>query len=50
MILAQAGGFGGWSLYLKNGKPIYTYNFLGLERYTVAAASASTRREGDHPF
>lgn len=36
-ILAQAGRFGGWSLYLKNGKPTYTYNFLGLQRFTVAA-------------
>ena len=26
-----------WSLYLKNGKPTYTYNFLGLQRFTVAA-------------
>jgi len=37
VILAQAGRFGGWSLYLKNGKPTYTYNFLGLKRFTVAA-------------
>jgi arylsulfatase len=22
---------------MKNGRPIYTYNFLGLERFTVAA-------------
>jgi len=38
VILCQAGRFGGWSLYLKDGKPRYTYNFLGLQRYTVAAA------------
>ena len=37
VILAQAGRFGGWSLYLKNGNPTYTYNFLGLKRYTIAA-------------
>ncbi|MCG7852290.1 MAG: arylsulfatase [Methanosarcinaceae archaeon] len=37
VILAQAGRFGGWSLYLKNGKPAYTYNFLGLKSYTIAA-------------
>jgi arylsulfatase len=36
-ILAQAGRFGGWSLYLKDGKPTYTYNWLGLQRFTVAA-------------
>jgi arylsulfatase A-like enzyme len=39
VILAQAGRFGGWSLYLKDGKPTYTYNFLGLQRFTVAAAT-----------
>jgi arylsulfatase A-like enzyme len=40
VILAQAGRFGGWSLYLKDGKPTYTYNFLGLERFTVSAKQA----------
>jgi arylsulfatase A-like enzyme len=40
VILAQGGRFGGWSLYLKGGKPIYTYNFLGLQRFNVAAAQA----------
>jgi arylsulfatase A-like enzyme len=40
VILAQAGRFGGWSLYLKDGKPTYTYNWLGLQRYTVAAKEA----------
>ncbi len=38
VIIAQGGRFGGWSLYLKDGKPVYTYNFLGLNRYTVEAA------------
>jgi len=40
VILAQAGRFGGWSFYLKDGKPTYTYNWLGLQRYTVAATQA----------
>jgi arylsulfatase len=40
VILAQAGRFGGWSLYMKNGKPTYTYNFLGLKRFTIAAKQA----------
>ena len=35
VIVAQGGNFGGWSLYLKDGKPGYTYNFLGLESYVV---------------
>ena len=40
VILAQAGRFGGWSLYLKKGKPTYTYNFLGLQRFTIASKTA----------
>jgi arylsulfatase len=40
VILAQAGRFGGWSLYLKDGKPTYTYNWLGLQRTTLAAKQA----------
>jgi len=39
-IVAQAGRFGGWSLYVKDGKPAYTYNWLGLQRYTVVATQA----------
>lgn len=40
VILAQAGRFGGWSLYFKEGKPTYAYNFLGLKTYTVASKTA----------
>jgi len=40
VILAQGGRFGGWSLYLKAGKPIYAYNFLGLQRFTIASPRA----------
>jgi arylsulfatase len=40
VILAQAGRFGGWSLYLKDGKPTYAYNFLGLQDYKVGAPEA----------
>ena len=32
VILTQGGRFGGWCLYMKDSKPVYTYNFLGLER------------------
>jgi arylsulfatase len=40
VIIAQGGRFGGWSLYLKDGKPTYTYNFLGLQEFKVAATQA----------
>jgi arylsulfatase A-like enzyme len=37
-ILSQGGRFGGWSLYMKDGKPGFTYNFLGLDRYVVSSS------------
>lgn len=40
VLISQAGRFGGWSLYLNNGKPVYAYNFLGLVRYKIAATKA----------
>jgi hypothetical protein len=36
-IIVQGGRFGGWALYVKDGVPAYDYNFLGLERFTIAA-------------
>ncbi len=36
IIIAQGGRFGGWALYVKDGVPAYDYNFLGLQRFTVA--------------
>jgi arylsulfatase len=38
VLVAQGGRFGGWSLYVKDGKPAYHYNFLGLKRFTVTSA------------
>ena len=35
VILAQGGRFGGWSLYVKDGKPAFTYNFVGLKEFNV---------------
>jgi arylsulfatase len=36
-IIVQGGRFGGWALYVKDGVPAYDYNFLGLQRFTIAA-------------
>jgi arylsulfatase len=38
-ILAQGGRFGGWALYVKDGVPAYDYNFLGLQRSSIAATT-----------
>lgn len=40
VIVSQGGRFGGWSLYVKDGKPVYFYNFLGLKNFVVAADTA----------
>ena len=36
-LIAQGGRFGGWSLYVKDGMPAYDYNFLGLQRTSIAS-------------
>jgi arylsulfatase A-like enzyme len=40
VIIAQAGYFGGWVLYMKDGKVHHEYNFFGLERTNVAGTTA----------
>ena len=35
VIIAQAGRFGGWSLYFKDGKPSYAYNWIGRKITTI---------------
>jgi len=37
VIVAQGGRFGGWSLYLLEGRPVYCYNLFGMQRFKVAA-------------
>ncbi len=44
IILCQGGKFGGWALYMNNGKPGYTYNYFGLQRYTIEAPKAITNK------
>ena len=37
-IIVQGGRFGGWALYVKEGAPAYDYNFLGLQRFSIASS------------
>jgi arylsulfatase A-like enzyme len=37
VIIAQAGYFGGWSLYMKGGRAVHDYNFFGLAHTKVAS-------------
>jgi arylsulfatase len=45
VIVAQGGAFGGWSLYVKEGRPAYCYNLFGLQRFTVVGDAAIPRGE-----
>jgi arylsulfatase len=36
VLIAQGGAFGGWSLYLHEGRLVYCYNAFGLSRVKVA--------------
>ena len=40
VIIAQAGYFGGWTLYMKDGKPHHEYNFFALERTNIGGEKA----------
>lgn len=38
VIVCQGGRFGGLSLYMKDGKPAFSYNYLGLESTDIMAS------------
>ena len=40
VIIAQAGKFGGWSLYTKGGKLNHEYNYFGLEKTRITSSMA----------
>jgi arylsulfatase len=46
VLIAQGGKFGGWSLYLFDGKPAYCYNLFGIDYFKVYGESAVPA--GDH--
>ena len=46
VIVCQGGRFGGFSFYVKGGKPMFAYNYLGLESYNVS--SSQTLKPGKH--
>jgi arylsulfatase len=42
VIVAMGGKFGGYSLYVVNGVPMFTYNWVGKTEYDVKATKALT--------
>ncbi len=35
VMLAQGGVFGGWAVWMDDGLPVFSYNYLGLEQTTI---------------
>jgi arylsulfatase len=46
VVIAQGGAFGGWCIYLHEGRPTYCYNLLGIARFKVAGSE--TLALGEH--
>ena len=46
VIIAQAGAFGGWALYMKDGKLHHEYNYFGVEHTNIAGPTPC--RAGKH--
>jgi arylsulfatase A-like enzyme len=46
VIVAQGGAFGGWALYVHDGRLAYCYNTFGVERYKTYSDQPLPR--GDH--
>ena len=40
VMICQGGRFGGFSFYLRAGRPAFTYNYLGLALYNIVSAQA----------
>jgi len=45
MLVTQGGRFGGWGLFILDGKPVYIYNVANLERYRI---EGDTLEPGKH--
>jgi arylsulfatase len=39
VIIAQGGHFGGWALYVRDGKAKFTYNVLGMKEFPTEATT-----------
>ena len=46
VLVAQGGAFGGWVLYMLDGKPAYCYNLFGAQRFKIIGEQAVP--EGEH--
>ena len=49
MIIAQGGRFGGWSVYLREGKAKFVYNVLGINEFATGRHRPDPVRETSGP-
>ncbi|MFO1001678.1 MAG: arylsulfatase [Planctomycetaceae bacterium] len=42
IIVTQGGLFGGWGLYLNQGKPVFHYNFVDVARFDISGKESLT--------
>jgi hypothetical protein len=40
VLVAEGGAAGGYTLYIKDGRPVYEYNYFAHERYKIASSEA----------
>jgi arylsulfatase A-like enzyme len=45
VLIAQGGAFGGWAVYVKDGKPAYCYNLFGLQQFKTYGDAAMSAGE-----
>ena len=45
VLLSQGSGLGGWAFYVKDGRPAYVHNYVGLEEHHVTAGDAVAAME-----
>ena len=45
VIIAQGGRFGGWALYVKDGRAKFVYNVLGMQEFVTEATRAAPGRQ-----
>ena len=48
MLNTLGGRFGGYGLYVLKGKPVFTYNLLGLERFRWEGTAGAHARQTHH--
>jgi arylsulfatase len=48
VLIAQGGQFGGWTLFVQDGRLWFEHNYLGLEQYRVSSNVEIPREAGVH--